>query len=91
LPNEQWTQPAVGNPNVGIQAINNKVRTTSAWAEPLRQQMAGVIVGQEELIAGNFWHFSHYLTAVLFLRKLAALRRAPVAQLDRASDYGSEG
>jgi len=25
LPNEQWTQPAVGNPNVGIQAINDKV------------------------------------------------------------------
>ena len=29
-PNEQWMQPAVGNPNVGIQAINDKVRTTSA-------------------------------------------------------------
>jgi hypothetical protein len=56
LPNEQWT-PAVGNPNVGIQAINDKVRTTSAWVEPLRQQMASVIVGQDELIAGNFLHF----------------------------------
>ena len=50
LPNEQWTQPAVGNPNVGIQTINDNVRTTSAWVEPLRQQMARVIVGQEELI-----------------------------------------
>jgi hypothetical protein len=30
LPNEQWTQLAVGNPNIGIQAIDDKVRTTSA-------------------------------------------------------------
>jgi hypothetical protein len=29
LPNEQWAQPAVGNPNVGIQAINDNVRATS--------------------------------------------------------------
>ena len=50
LPNEQRTQPSVGNPNIGIQAINDNVRTTSAWVEPLRQQMARVIVGQEELI-----------------------------------------
>jgi MoxR-like ATPase len=50
LPNKQWTQPAVGNPNVGIQTINDNVRTASAWVDPLRQQMARVIVGQEELI-----------------------------------------
>jgi MoxR-like ATPase len=50
LPNEQWTQPVVGNPNIGIQAINDDVRTASAWVQPLRQQMARVIVGQEELI-----------------------------------------
>jgi MoxR-like ATPase len=50
LPNEQWTQPVVGNPNVGIQAINDDVRAASAWVEPLRQQMARVIVGREELI-----------------------------------------
>jgi MoxR-like ATPase len=50
LPNEQWTQPAVGNPNVGIQAINDNVRTASAWVQPLRKQMARVIVGQEQLI-----------------------------------------
>ena len=50
LPNEQWTQPSVGNPNVGIQTINDNVCTTSTWVEPLRQQMASVIVGQEELI-----------------------------------------
>jgi MoxR-like ATPase len=50
LPNERWTQPAVGNPNIGIQAINDNVRTASAWVEPLRKQMARVIVGQEELI-----------------------------------------
>jgi MoxR-like ATPase len=50
LPDAQWTQPAVGNPNVGIQAINDNVRTASAWVQPLRQQMARVMVGQEELI-----------------------------------------
>ncbi len=50
LPNEQWTRPAVGNPNVGIQAINDNVQTASAWVEPLRKQMARVIVGQDELI-----------------------------------------
>jgi MoxR-like ATPase len=50
LPNEQWTQPVVGNPNIGIQAINDDVGTASAWVEPLRQQMARIIVGQEELI-----------------------------------------
>ena len=50
LPNERWTQSSVGNPNVGIQTINDNVCTTSTWVEPLRQQMASVIVGQEELI-----------------------------------------
>jgi MoxR-like ATPase len=50
LSNEQWTQPPVGNPNVGIQAINDNVRATSAWVEPLREQMSRVIVGQEGLI-----------------------------------------
>ena len=34
--------------------------------------------------------FQRHLTPLMFLRKLAALS-APVAQLDRASDYGSEG
>jgi MoxR-like ATPase len=50
LPNEQWTQPAVGNPNAGIQSINDAVRMTSNWVHPLRQQMARVIVGQEQLV-----------------------------------------
>jgi MoxR-like ATPase len=50
LPDAQWMQPAVGNPNVGIQAINDNVRTTSAWVQPLRHQLARVIVGQQELI-----------------------------------------
>jgi MoxR-like ATPase len=50
LPDQQRTQPSVGNPNIGIQAINDNVRAASAWVEPLRQQMARVIVGQEELI-----------------------------------------
>jgi hypothetical protein len=36
-PNEQWTQPAVGNPNAGIQSINDAVRMTSNWVQPLRQ------------------------------------------------------
>jgi MoxR-like ATPase len=50
LPNEQWTQAAVGNPNAGIQSINDAVRMTSNWVQPLRQQMARVIVGQEQLV-----------------------------------------
>jgi MoxR-like ATPase len=50
LPNEQWTQPAIGNPNAGIQSINEAVRMTSNWVQPLRQQMARVIVGQEQLV-----------------------------------------
>jgi MoxR-like ATPase len=50
LPREHWTQPAVGNPNAGIQSINDAVRTASNWVQPLRQQMARVIVGQEQLV-----------------------------------------
>ena len=50
LPKEQWTQPAVGNPNAGIQSINDAVRTASNWVQPLRQQMGRVIVGQEQLV-----------------------------------------
>jgi len=50
LTNEQWAQPAVGQPNAGIQSINEAVRTNSQWVQPLRQQMARVIVGQEQLI-----------------------------------------
>ncbi len=33
-----------------IQAINDSVKTSSAWIAPLRQQMAKVIIGQEQLI-----------------------------------------
>jgi MoxR-like ATPase len=50
LPQQQWTQPAVGNPNAGIQSINDAVRTNSQWVQPLRQEMARVIVGQEQLV-----------------------------------------
>src|SRR5262249_12168678 len=50
LPNEQWAQPAVGQPNAGIQSINEAVRTNSQWVQPIRQQMARVIVGQEQLV-----------------------------------------
>ena len=45
-PNEQWAQPAIGNPNVGIQPINDHVSLGTA----ARHQLARVIVGQEELI-----------------------------------------
>jgi len=53
-PNERRTQPvsapATGSPNAGIQAINEAVRSTSTWVQPLREQMARVIVGQEQLV-----------------------------------------
>lgn len=42
--------PAAGAPNPGIQAINENVRQCSAWVQPLRQQMARVIVGQSQLV-----------------------------------------
>jgi len=48
--NEQWAQPAVGQPNAGIQSINEAVQTNSQWLQPLREQMARVIVGQEQLV-----------------------------------------
>ena len=41
---------ATGTPDAGIQAVNDAVRSNSAWVQPLRQQMARVIVGQEQLI-----------------------------------------
>src|SRR5215475_15240462 len=50
LPNEQWARPTVGQPNADIQSINDAVRTNSQWVQPLRQQMARVIVGQEQLV-----------------------------------------
>jgi MoxR-like ATPase len=54
VPNARLTPPAVaqatGSPNAGIQAINDAVRSTAAWVQPLRQQMGRVIVGQEQLI-----------------------------------------
>ena len=42
--------PATGAPNPGIQAINENVHQYSAWVQPLRQQMARVIVGQGQLV-----------------------------------------
>jgi MoxR-like ATPase len=54
VPAARWTPPVVapaaGTPNAGIQAINEAVRNTSGWVAPLRQQMARVIVGQEQLV-----------------------------------------
>ncbi|RYD32061.1 MAG: MoxR family ATPase [Verrucomicrobiaceae bacterium] len=42
--------PTVGSPNAGIQAINEAVRAASGWVQPLRHQMARVIVGQDQLV-----------------------------------------
>jgi MoxR-like ATPase len=42
--------PATGAPNPGIQAINENVRQYSAWVQPLRQQMARVLIGQDQLV-----------------------------------------
>lgn len=50
VPNTRWVAPAAGVPNSGIQAINDAVASTSAWVQPLREQMARVIVGQEQLV-----------------------------------------
>ncbi|MCF7785235.1 MAG: MoxR family ATPase [Prosthecobacter sp.] len=41
---------ATGAPNPGIQAINENVRQYSAWVQPLRQQMARVLIGQDQLV-----------------------------------------
>lgn len=49
VPNERATL-AAGTADAGIQALNDAVRSSSAWVQPLRQQMARVIVGQESLI-----------------------------------------
>jgi hypothetical protein len=49
----------------------------------LREQIVSALASGRK-----FFHFFHYLTAAFFLRKLA-VSRAPVAQLDRASDYGA--
>jgi MoxR-like ATPase len=42
--------PVAGNPNAGIQAINDAVRRNSAWVQPLRQEIGQVIVGQQHLV-----------------------------------------
>ena len=42
--------PIVNDPNTGIQAINDAVRQNSAWVQPLRQEIARVIVGQQHLV-----------------------------------------
>jgi MoxR-like ATPase len=49
-PRQVAPAPLSGSPNAGIQAINEAVRNASQWVQPLRQQMARVIVGQEQLI-----------------------------------------
>jgi len=42
--------PIAGNPNLGIQAINDSVRQNSSWVQPLRQEIGRVIVGQQHLV-----------------------------------------
>jgi MoxR-like ATPase len=42
--------PLAGNPNAGIQAINDAVRQNSGWVLPLRQEIGRVIVGQQHLV-----------------------------------------
>ncbi|MEO6568908.1 MAG: MoxR family ATPase [Opitutaceae bacterium] len=42
--------PADPGPNANIQAINEAVRTSSAWVAPLRQEIGRVIVGQQNLV-----------------------------------------
>jgi MoxR-like ATPase len=39
-----------GGPNERIQAINEAVRTSSAWVAPLRQEISRVLVGQKTLV-----------------------------------------
>jgi len=41
---------SAGSPNERIQAINEAVRTTSAWVTPLRQEISRVLVGQRNLV-----------------------------------------
>jgi MoxR-like ATPase len=41
---------STGSPNERIQAINEAVRSTSAWVAPLRQEISRVLVGQKNLV-----------------------------------------
>jgi MoxR-like ATPase len=48
--NGNATHVAAGSPNERIQAINEAVRTNSAWVVPLRQEISRVLVGQKNLV-----------------------------------------
>jgi len=48
--NGNGAHPASGSPNERIQAINEAVRTNSAWVAPLRQEISRVLVGQKNLV-----------------------------------------
>lgn len=58
LPRTNFNPPPVpasvsvpaGSPDNSIQAITDAVRAASTWVQPLRQQMARVIVGQDQLV-----------------------------------------
>ena len=49
-PHGNGAHPSAGGPNERIQAINQAVRTTSAWVAPLRQEISRVLVGQKNLV-----------------------------------------
>jgi MoxR-like ATPase len=44
------SHPVAGGHNERIQAINEAVRQNSAWVQPLRQEIARVLVGQKNLV-----------------------------------------
>ena len=44
------SHPVAGSHNERIQAINEAVRQNSAWIQPLRQEIARVLVGQKNLV-----------------------------------------
>jgi MoxR-like ATPase len=50
VPAARWNGPVGAGPNANIQAINEAVRTASAWVAPLRQEVGRVIIGQQHLI-----------------------------------------
>ncbi len=46
-PSRQWDR---SGENPAIREVQDRVQQASAWVEPLRQQMARVIIGQEQLV-----------------------------------------
>jgi MoxR-like ATPase len=50
VPTARWNAPVDAGPNANIQAINEAVKSASAWVAPLRQEVGRVIIGQQRLI-----------------------------------------